>query len=194
MKFTVHKIGNHFFVETRGYVVALSARVSEEELIENFKENYEQVKARAHSEEQAFEYFVAVSGMKKREDWVNYTYDGHCMRLSQDDGYKATLPICYSDGSFQQLTIRYWREYEDEKLYMVLDDFGSWRGTIRRYNEEPKAFYERFIGEVCFHNGILEENFQQKLFPFSSNNVKKAFDFSPGLAVINPVQAMLGLS
>lgn len=194
MQFTVHEIGNHHFVEAEGYVVALRARGTKETLIENFRENYEQIKARAVNEEAAFEQFIEICGMEKREDWTNYTYDGHCINLLEEDGYFATLPIRYMDGSPQKLTIRYWKEYEGEVLYCVFDDNGSWKGTIRNYGENPTKFFERFIGEVCFHNGILEEEFHNKLFPFSSHLVKKEFNFSPGAAFINPVQDLLGLS
>lgn len=193
MEFSVHEIGNYQFVETKGYVVACAKIYSKKKQIEDLQANYENLREDASSDEEAFEQFVRLCNMRKKEDWLNYTYDGHCTHLLEEDGFFATLPIKYVGGEPLQLTIRYWKEYEGEVSYFVLDNFGRWQGTIRNVGENAKEFFERFIGEVCFNNGILDEMIANKYFPFSSRDVRDEFKFSPGLAIINPVRDMLEL-
>lgn len=193
MEFTVHEIGNHQFIETKGYIVAMTKGIAKEVQIENLKANFEKIKERTTDEDEAFKIFTRRCGMRNSEDWLNYQYDGHFTHLLEDHGFTATLPIKHALGGSIQLTIQYWKEQEGQTLYCVFDSWGKWQGTIRNHGENPKDFFERFIGEICFHNGILEEEFHNRLFPFSSKTIRKDFDFSPAFVGINPVRDYLGI-
>ena len=126
MEFAVHEIGKHQFIEVNGYVVAMRKFVTKDVQIENLKANYERIKEQAKNETEAFEEFVRVCGMRKREDWIGYQYDGGFTHLLEDQGFIATLPIKDALGGSVVLAIQYWKQDDELTVYQVFSKRGSW--------------------------------------------------------------------
>lgn len=181
MKINVHEIGKYHFVEINGYVTSLNATMTKEEEIENIKLNFDNLKNQSVNEEESFFRLIETFGMRKREDWIGYEYDGHFTTTLDDGGFKATLPIKNGLGNYQKLEISLRKEEDGEKIYSVFSNNDKSEGSIVNLDQEVLNFFEDFIAEVIFENGVLLE---RELFPFKSKSLRKEFNFYPALITI----------